>query len=211
MTAETVHILDDDQAVLRSLDRLLRSAGYKTRLYDSAFALLDAASTISGCILLDIRMPDLDGVHVQNRLEESELPIIVMTGHGDIETAVEVLKAGAIDYLEKPFSEERLFSGIEAALRRGNERSFQDVARRAAVKIAGLSPREREVLEALVQGEAHKVIAHRLAISARTVELHRARMLQRLGVRHLAEAIKLAVLAELAPNPAEQPGVHDLQ
>jgi two-component system response regulator FixJ len=134
-----------------------------------------------------------------------------MTGHGDVETAVEVLKAGAIDYLEKPFSEERLFSGIEAAFRRGNERSFQDVARRAAVKIASLSPREREVLEALVQGEAHKVIAHRLGISARTVELHRARMLQRLGVRHLADAIKLAVLAELAPDPAEQSSVHDPQ
>ena len=204
MNAATVHVLDDDPAVLRSLGRLLGSVGYRTQLYDSAFALLDAAPDISGCILLDVRMPDLDGLEVHGRLRESACPVILMTGHGDVEMAVDVLKSGAVDFLEKPFSEERLFSAIAAALQKTNQRPVQQVARRAATKLARLSPREREVLDALVRGEAHKVIAHRLGISARTVELHRARMLQRLGTRHLADAIKLAVLAELAFDAAEE-------
>jgi two-component system response regulator FixJ len=204
MTAAMVHVLDDDFAVLRSLGRLLGSAGYQTRLYTSAFALLDAAPNISGCILLDVRMPDLDGLEVQERLRESDCPVILMTGHGEVQMAVDVLKSGAVDFLEKPFSEERLFSAIAAALQKANERPVQQIARRAAAKLAKLSPREREVLEALVRGEAHKVIAHQLGISARTVELHRARMLQRLGTRHLADAIKLAVLADLAAESVER-------
>jgi two-component system response regulator FixJ len=193
--------LDDDGAVLRSIDRLLRSAGYQTRLYDSPFALLDTAPDISGCILLDVRMPYLDGLEVQERLRDSECPVILMTGHADVEMAVDVLRSGAVDLLEKPFSEERLFSAIESALQKAKERPVQLVARRAAVEIAKLSPRERDVLDALVQGEAHKVIAHKLGISVRTVELHRARMLHRLGTRHLADAIKLAVLSELVLAP----------
>jgi two-component system, LuxR family, response regulator FixJ len=205
VTSATVHVLDDDPAVLRSIGRLLGSVGYRTQLYDSAFALLDAAPDISGCILLDVRMPDLSGLEVHERLRDSECPVILMTGHGDVEMAVEVLKSGAVDFLEKPFSEERLFAAIAAALQKTNERPVLQVARRAAAKLVKLSAREREVLDALVKGEAHKVIAHRLGISARTVELHRARMLQRLGTRHLADAIKLAVLAELALDPAEKP------
>jgi two-component system response regulator FixJ len=205
MSPAMVHVLDDDSAVLRSLGRLLESAEYPTRLYDSAFALLDAAPNISGCILLDIRMPDLDGREVHERLQASGCPVILMTGHADIEMAINGLTSGAIDFLEKPFSEGRLFSAIEAAMHQASARRIQDVASGAADKIAMLSPREREVLEALVRGEAHKVIAHRLGISARTVELHRARMLHRLGTRHLADAIKLAVLAELAGDAAEQP------
>jgi two-component system response regulator FixJ len=209
VTVATVHVLDDDPAVLRSLGRLLGSVGYRTKLYDSAFALLDAASDITGCILLDIRMPDLDGLEVHDRLWESECPVILMTGHADVEMAVEVLKSGAADFLEKPFSEEKLLSAIAAALQKANERPVQEVARRAAARLAKLSPRERQVLDALVRGEAHKVIAHRLGISVRTVELHRARMLQRLGTRHLAYAIKLAVLAGLAPDSAELPTTAD--
>jgi two-component system, LuxR family, response regulator FixJ len=200
MTVAKVHVLDDDPAVLRSLGRLLGSVGYHARLYDSAFALLAAAPDISGCILLDVRMPDLDGLEVHERLRESECAVILMTGHGDVEMAIDGLKAGAVDFLEKPFSEQRLFSAIEGALQKASERPVQQVAARAAGKLTELSPREREVLDALVRGESHKVIAHRLGISARTVELHRARMLQRLGTRHLADAIKLAVLAELALN-----------
>ena len=203
MTVATVHVLDDDPAVLRSLGRLLDSVGYEVELYETAFALLAAAADISGCVLLDIRMPDLDGREVFERLRESGCPVILMTGHGDVEMAVEVLKSGAADFLEKPFSEERLCNAIAAALQKTDERQMQDVAHRAARQLEKLSPREREVLDALVRGEAHKVIAHRLAISARTVELHRARMLQRLGTRHLAEAIRLAVLADLASPQAE--------
>ena len=203
MTVATVHVLDDDPAVLRSLGRLLDSVGYEVELYETAFALLAAAPDISGCVLLDIRMPDLDGREVFERLRERGCPVILMTGHGDVEMAVEVLKSGAADFLEKPFSEERLCNAIAAALQKTDERQMQDVAHRAARQLEKLSPREREVLDALVRGEAHKVIAHRLAISARTVELHRARMLQRLGTRHLAEAIRLAVLADLASPQAE--------
>jgi two-component system response regulator FixJ len=198
MTGATVHVLDDDPAVLRSLGRLLASLGYQVELYQSAFALLDAAPDISGCILLDVRMPGLNGLDVHARLRVSSCPVIVMTGHGDVEMAVDVLKAGAADFLEKPFSEARLFSAVETALRKVDDRSVQEMARAASVRLGRLSPREREVLNALVRGEAHKNIAHQLGISARTVELHRARMLHRLGTRHLAAAIRLAVLAELA-------------
>ena len=204
MTVHTIHVLDDDPGVRRSLDRLLRSVGYRTRLYESAFALIEAAPDISGCILLDVRMPDMDGLQVHERLRESPCPVILMTGHADVEMAIHALKAGAVDFLEKPFPEERLLDAIEAALRQTNVCHVEEIALDAAQKIAGLSPREREVLEALVLGEAHKAIAHKLGISVRTVELHRARMLRRLGTRRLSDAIKLAVLADLAPTPAQQ-------
>jgi two-component system response regulator FixJ len=203
MTRGPVHILDDDPAVLKSLDRLIRSAGYDTMPYDTSFALLEAAPRLSGCVLLDIRMPGVDGLEVHRRLAGGNAPVVLMTGHGDIGMAVEALKAGAVDFLEKPFSEERLFGAIDAALVKSSVRATQGLADEAAKRIGRLSPREREVLNALVQGEAHKVVAHRLGISVRTVELHRARMLRRLGTRHLADAIKLAVLAELRVESAE--------
>jgi two-component system response regulator FixJ len=205
-----VHILDDDPAVLKSLDRLLRAAGYETMPYDSAFALLEAAARLSGCVLLDIRMPGIDGLEVHRRLAGGDAPIILMTGHGDVGMAVEALKAGAVDFLEKPFSEEKLFGAIEAALLKSGARATQGIAMEAERKVAKLSPREREVLNGLVQGEANKVIAHRLGISVRTVELHRSRMLRRLGTRHLADAIKLAVLAELCLD-GEVPPVRSIQ
>jgi two-component system response regulator FixJ len=205
MTGEIVHILDDDAPVLKSLDRLVRSAGYQTRLYDTPFQLL-AASRGSGCLLLDIKMAGMDGLTLFRKLG-SEIPIILMTGHGDIDMAIESLKAGAVDFLEKPFSDDRLFAAIEAALRRRVGAPAHEFARDAAERLSTLSSREREVLECLVRGEGHKTIAHRLAISVRTVELHRSKMLQRLGTRHLAHAIKLAVFAELASEIAEPPAV----
>ena len=204
MTTQTIHVLDDDPAVRRSLDRLLRSVGYQTRLYNSAFALIEAAPGISGCILLDVRMPDMDGLQVHERLREGPCPVILMTGHADVEMAIHALKAGAVDFLEKPFPEDKLLTAIEAALSQTNGGHVEEIAHASARKIARLSPREREVLEALVLGEAHKAIAYKLGISVRTVELHRARMLRRLGTRRLSDAIKLAVLADLAPASAEQ-------
>jgi two-component system response regulator FixJ len=209
MTAPTIHVLDDDPGVRRSLDRLLRAVGYQVRLYESAFALIEAAPGLSGCILLDVRMPDMDGLKVHERLRAGPCPVILMTGHADIEMAVRALKAGAVDFLEKPFPEDKLFEAIEAALHQANAFHVEEIAGDCARKIAGLSPREREVLQALVLGEAHKAIAHQLGISVRTVELHRARMLRRLGTRHLSDAIKVAVLAELAPPPAEKAGRAD--
>jgi two-component system response regulator FixJ len=203
MSGGVVHILDDDAPVLKSLDRLIRSDGYQTRLYDTPFQLL-AAAPGSGCLLLDIKMAGMDGLSVFRKLG-SGIPVILMTGHGDIDMAVESLKEGAVDFLEKPFTDDRLFAAIEAALRRRVAAPAHEFARDAAKRLSTLSLRQREVLECLVRGEGHKTIAHRLAISVRTVELHRANMLRRLGTRHLADAIKLAVFAELASDFAHSP------
>jgi two-component system response regulator FixJ len=204
MTAPTIHVLDDNPGVRRSLDRLLRAVGYRTRLYDSALALIEAAPGLSGCILLDVRMPDMDGLRVHERLLGSPCPVILMTGHADVEMAIHAMKAGAVDFLEKPFPEDKLLNAIEAALRQTKVWDVEEIALDSAEKMAGLSPREREVLEGLVLGEQHKEIAHKLGISVRTVELHRARMLRRLGTRRLSDAIKVAVLAELAPPPVKK-------
>jgi two-component system response regulator FixJ len=200
MRSGVVHVVDDDPAVLRSLDRLLRLEGYETKLYDSAIELLDDAPD-SGCVLADIKMPGMDGIEFQQKLRGSGVPVILMTGHGDVGMAVDALKAGAIDFLEKPFSDERLFDAIDSGLGKSLSPSVDERTRDAAWRIAQLSPREREVLDGLVQGEPHKIIAHKLGISVRTVELHRVRMLHRLGTRHLADAIRLAVLAELSAHP----------
>jgi two-component system response regulator FixJ len=150
-------------------------------------------------------MPEIDGLAMQGQLNHLgfRLPVIVITGHGDIPTAVQAMKAGAVDFIEKPFDDERLIAAIEAALADfGRGFADRETATEAVERIATLSPRERQVLDALVAGRPSKVIAYDLGISVRTVEVHRARMLERLGTRRLAEAIRLAVLADLAPDSA---------
>jgi two-component system response regulator FixJ len=203
MAAEAnVHIVDDDPAV-RSLKRLLDGMGFQTRSYDSPSAFLDVAPSLSaGCILLDIRMPGMDGLEVQARLLQLEIPlqVIVLTGQGDVQSAVCAMKAGAVDYIEKPYSEEVLRAAINTALSRTGWTGRDREAMKAAQRIAALSPREREVLDALVEGRANKVIAYDLGISVRTVEVHRARMMIRLGVRQLGQAVRLAVMARSAPK-----------
>jgi two-component system response regulator FixJ len=203
MSAErVVHVVDDDGDVRHSLQRLLLSAGFTPVLYESGFAVLDAAPGLSaGCVLLDVWMPGMDGLELQAKLNELEirLPVIVMTGHGDVPTAVRAMKIGAVDFIEKPFDDERLLASIELALAGATRAGRDREALEAAQRIALLSPRERQVLDGLVTGQPNKVIAHDLGISVRTVEVHRARMLQRLGTRQTAEAIRLAVLATLAP------------
>jgi two-component system, LuxR family, response regulator FixJ len=201
-TERIVHVVDDDADVRRSLERLLLSAGFTPVLYESGFAVLDAASGLSaGCVLLDLRMPGVDGLALQAKLNDLgiRLPVILMTGQGDVPTAVRAMKAGAVDFIEKPFDDERLLTSIELAVagERGGGRDRE--ALEAAQRIVLLSPRERQVLDGLVAGHPNKVIAHDLGISVRTVEVHRARMLQRLGTRRAAEAIRLAVMATLAP------------
>jgi two-component system response regulator FixJ len=201
-TERIVHVVDDDADVRRSLERLLLSAGFTPVLYDSGFAMLEAASGLSGgCVLLDLRMPGVDGLALQAKLNDLgiRLPVILMTGQGDVPTAVRAMKAGAVDFIEKPFDDERLLASIELAVagERGGGRDRK--ALEAAQRIVLLSPRERQVLDGLVAGHPNKVIAHDLGISVRTVEVHRARMLQRLGTRRAAEAIRLAVMATLAP------------
>jgi len=203
-----VHVVDDDPAVRRSLERLLDAAGFHVVSYQSPTAFLNAAFGLSaGCVLLDIRMPGVDGLEVQARLNRLRvnLPVIVMTGHGDVPSAVRAMKAGAVDFLEKPFDDETLLNAIGGAFAKASRLIGGDrEAVRAAQRIATLSPREREVLDALLAGRPNKVIAFDLNISVRTVEVHRARMMERLGTKQFADAIRLAVMATLAPrNRAE--------
>ena len=204
MVDRTVHVVDDDEAVRRSLERLLDAAGFHVVSYQSPTAFLNTASGLSaGCVLLDIRMPGVDGLEVQSRLNRLRvnLPVIVMTGHGDVPSAVRAMKAGAVDFLEKPFDDETLLNAIGGAFAKASRLIGGDrEAVRAAQRIATLSPREREVLDALLAGRPNKVIAFDLNISVRTVEVHRARMMERLGTKQFADAIRLAVMATLAPR-----------
>jgi two-component system, LuxR family, response regulator FixJ len=201
----TVHVVDDDPGVRRSLERLLYSAGFEHVAYASALAFLEAAPGISaGCVLLDVQMPEINGLELQGDLDRLGFrpPVIVITGHGDVPTAVRAMQAGAVDFIEKPFDDERLILAIEAALANSGRVFWDREVAEAAERIATLTPRERQVLDAVVAGRQSKVIAYDLGLSVRTVEVHRARMLERLGTRRLAEAIRLAVLAGLAPSGA---------
>jgi two-component system response regulator FixJ len=196
-----VHVVDDDPAFLRSMEALLDSAGFATCVYDSAPAVLRAVSQLSeGCMLLDVQMPGMKGLELQARLNELgiRLPVIVMTGQGDVATAVQAMKAGAVDFVEKPFDDDLLLEAVETALATAAGRASRERdAGHAAALIAVLSPRERQVLEGIMAGRSTKLIAHDLGISPRTVEVHRAHMSERLGIRSIAEAIRLAVVAGL--------------
>lgn len=196
-----VYIVDDDEVVCRSLERQLRSAGFATVTHSSGAAFLDAAvaGLPAGCVLLDVWMTAMDGLEVQSRLRELGLnfPIVVMTGHGDVQTAVRAMKAGAVDFIEKPFSPDVLLKAVNVALSDLGRAARDHETTHAAAQIARLSPREREVLDALTVGRSNKIIAFDLNLSVRTVEVHRARMLERLGAHSLAEAVRLAVLAKL--------------
>ena len=198
-----VHVVDDDEALRRAMARLLRTAGFETVAYETAQAVLNAAPNLSsGCMLLDLRMPGMDGLELLARLGEFgiDLPVIVLTGHGDVPTAVRAMKAGAVDFIEKPIDETHLLTAIEAAVAEkrpapGDRAAARDRAMaRAIEQMALLSPRERQVLEAIAFGRPNKLIAYDLGISVRTVEVHRAHMLDRLGVRNIAEAIRIAMI-----------------
>jgi two-component system response regulator FixJ len=194
---DVVHIVDDDESLCRALRRLLRSAGYNAITYSTATSIIHAAPRLSGCLLLDLRMPDMSGLEVQARLVALgvRLPVIVVTGHGDVPTAVQAMKAGALDFIEKPIDENRLLAAIEAALLEGAGTTRDNEGMQAVQRMAALSPRERQVLEGIVAGKANKLIAYDLDISIRTVEVHRTRLLVRLGTHSIAEAIRTAVLA----------------
>jgi two-component system response regulator FixJ len=202
-TERTVYVLDDDDAVLRSMERLLSSANFQPMTFNHPDIFLAAARTFTtGCVLLDVRLPGMSGLDVQSQLLKirSDLAVIVVTGQGDTQTAVRAMKAGAIDFLEKPYSDRALLGTIEAAF--GRKRHFdrgRDIAD-AARRVASLSPREREVLDGLLAGRPNKLIAYDLGISVRTVEVHRARMMERLGMRQLAEVIRLGVMARLGAS-----------
>jgi len=198
--AETacVHVIDDDAAVRDSLAMLLESAGLAVRTYESAVAFL-ATGAISGlgCVLTDVRMPDIDGLALQRKLAESgkHLPVIVMTGHGDVPIAVAALKTGATDFLQKPFDDEHLLGVLREALAASARSREQEQATTSIVaRLASLTPREREVLERLVVGEQNKVIAHELGSSPRTVEVHRSRVMEKMHARSVADLVRSIAL-----------------
>jgi len=195
-----VHLVDDDEAIRRSVGFMLKTSGFHVRTYESGDDLLKSASNLeAGCILLDIRMPGMDGLELQAALRDKgiRLPVIIMTGHGDVALAVQAMKAGAVDFIEKPFEKAVLLSAIEHGVER-LKRSAADVDRadEAAVRLQALTPREREVLDGLAKGLPNKTIAYDLGISPRTVEIHRANVMSKLGVRSLSEALRIAFAAQ---------------
>ena len=199
---QLIHIVDDEDSVRKSASFLLRTSGFETRLYSSGTAFLrEAKHAPQGCILLDIRMPEMDGLEVQRELNTRgvTMPVIVLTGHGDIGTAVQAMKAGAVDFLEKPFEKEQLLDAIATAFARmGNDDRGGAARHDARVRIDALSPREQDVLRGLVRGHPNKTIAYDLGISPRTIEVHRANLMGKLKARSLSEALKIAFAAGLA-------------
>jgi two-component system response regulator FixJ len=194
-----VHLVDDDAAIRRSVGFMLKTSGHRVESYESGADLLkDSAKLDEGCILLDIRMPGMDGLEVQQALQEKGvgLPVIIMTGHGDVSLAVRAMKAGAVDFIEKPFEKNALLASLEEGYRRlSHKGATEDRMRDATVRLLGLTGRERDVLDGLAQGLPNKTIAYDLGISPRTVEIHRANLMTKLGVRSLAEALRIAFAA----------------
>lgn len=196
-----VHIVDDEEAIRRSASFMLKTSGYAVETWANGVAFLKEIRHVSeGCILLDVRMPEMDGLEVQQALLERgvTMPVIILTGHADVSIAVRAMKAGAVDFLEKPFEKAVLIASIEAAFARME--AAEGAAARSAeaeVVLGILTPREREVLEGLAQGLPNKTIAYNLGISPRTVEVHRANLMAKLEVRSLSDALRLAFAAGL--------------
>jgi two-component system response regulator FixJ len=195
-----VHLVDDDDAIRRSVGFMLKTSGFHVRTYESGVELLKSAPELEpGCILLDIRMPGMDGLEVQTALRDKgiALPVIIMTGHGDVTLAVQAMKAGAVDFIEKPFEKAVLLSAIEHGIERLKRSAAEiDRADEAAVRLQVLTPRERDVLDGLAKGLPNKTIAYDLGISPRTVEIHRANVMGKLGVKSLSEALRIAFAAQ---------------
>ena len=197
--SKIVHVVDDDADVRQALAFLLDTAGYTVRVHESALAFLEVLSEVKGgCVVTDIRMPGMDGLELQRRLRAQAvgLPVIVITGHGDIALAVEAMKAGAVDFIEKPFDDDTLLNAIHFALERhskDSQRQTQITEFRA--RIAALSGRERDVFDGLVAGKANKVIAYDLGISPRTVEVYRANVMTKMKADSLSDLVRMAMLA----------------
>jgi two-component system response regulator FixJ len=198
-TEATIYVIDDDEAVRQSLEFLLKTAGISARSFDSAKAFLDVLPQVDhGCVVTDVRMPEITGIDLLKRVKEvkPDLPVIVITGHGDIALAVEAMKIGAVDFLEKPFDDDHLLAAVKTALDRE-----ADLAKRKAQvsdvqdKLAALSNRERQVLEGLVAGNANKTIAFDLGISPRTVEIYRANLMTKMAANSLSDLVRMAMVA----------------
>ena len=192
---QTVYVVEDDEAVRDSLELLLKSDGKSVKTYDNATSFLkDYSEKMAGCIVLDIRMPGMDGMELQRKLNEkhSILPIIFVTGHGDVPMAVDAMKEGAIDFIQKPYREEALLEKIGAALAQDIEQrktlgEKQEILRR----VKSLTPREHEIMDRMIEGQANKVIAIELEISQRTVEIHRSRVMHKMGTHSLAHLVRM--------------------
>ena len=194
-----VHVIDDDEAVRQSLEFLLRAAQIGVKTYDSAVTFLASGPRSgAGCIVTDVRMPEITGIDLLKRLRELRilLPVIVITGHGDVPLAVEAMKSGALDFIEKPFAEEAILRAVRAAEDRSRKlgRRSEEEAQ-AAGRFASLSERERQVLDGLVAGHANKTIAHDLGISPRTVEVYRANLMSKMQAKSLSELIRITLAA----------------
>jgi two-component system response regulator FixJ len=194
-----VYVVDDDEAVRDSMAFLLRSAHLEVEVYESATAFLGKAfDAAAGCVVTDVRMPEMTGIDLVRRLKELgiNLPVIVITGHGDVALAVEAMKAGAVDFIEKPFDDDVMLTAVRAALVRGESAGKRDAERaEIAERLKGLSGREREVLLGLVAGQPNKIIAHNLGISARTVEIYRANVMTKMRAPSLSDLVRMALIA----------------
>jgi two-component system, LuxR family, response regulator FixJ len=196
-----VYVIDDDPAMRDSLNFLLGSAGFEVLLFESALAFLDILPTLDfGCVVSDVRMPGVDGIDLLRRLQADHktLPVVIMTGHGDVPLAVEAMKLGAVDFLEKPFEDDRLVGMILASLRQDEDGArIEAVTVDLAARIASLSPRERQVLDGLIAGRPNKLIARDFDISPRTIEVYRANVMTKMQAGSVSELVRLAIRAGL--------------
>jgi len=205
----TVYVIDDDSAMRESLQFLLRTANIRARTYESATAFLDALPRdSSGCVVTDVRMPGLSGLELLRRLKELEvaLPVIVITGHADVPLAVEAMKGGAADFIEKPFDDEVLLASVRAALKVQDGQAGQQAARAAiAERLGSLSARERQVLDGLVAGLPNKTIAYDLSISPRTVEIYRANVMTKMEAASLSDLVRMALVGGVLAGSSLEP------
>jgi two-component system response regulator FixJ len=205
-----VHVIDDDEAVRHSVAFLLKAAKIPVRTYESAVAFLDVAAQVkSGCVITDVRMPEVSGIDLLRRLRELKIgiPVIVITGHGDVPLAVEAMKIGAVEFLEKPFDDDVFLSAVRSALNRQDIDSRRQ-AERAEIdgRLATLSNRERDVLDGLVTGHANKQIAFDLGISPRTVEIYRANLMTKMQAASLSDLVRMAMTAGILDAPSKPSG-----
>mgnify|MGYP001440524350 CR=1 FL=1 len=197
MSASTVHIVDDDEAIRDSVRALLEGAGFKCACYASAAAFLAAADRAAGCALVDVRMPDMDGLSLLREISAryAGIGVVVMTGFADVPLAVKAMREGAVDFVEKPVGRETLIDAVQRAVAKARSAVSDDGKREALTRFQRLTEREREVLVLLIGGDANKVVAHKLGISPRTVEIHRGRLMEKTQAKNLADLVRMALAA----------------
>lgn len=209
MSERFVVVIDDDPGVRDSLRVLLEAAGFESKAFASALAFLADPPAQAGCAIIDIRMPEMDGLTLQEEMAKRkiEIPVIVVTGHGDVPMAVRAMKAGATDFIEKPFDDETLIAAVHRAVAFGSKVRNKSAEAKAAQDLMDLlTPRERSVLEQLVAGRSNKVAAYELGISPRTIEIHRARIMDKMKARSLSDLVRVSLSA--APSNGGMAGQH---